>query len=105
MSPQKLTVAELNDASFAVDLAVGRHLRLLPTVTDAGAESVREKWAKIVFQRVKPQGALVVLDIAFLCQPLWSFPVLGNVNDAKSFFRALSSKWDAEQWLVLPKLF
>ena len=95
----------LNDAAFAVDLALGRYLAVQATVTTAGAASVREEWAKKVFQRVKPKAALVALDMGFLCQPLFAFPVLGNVQDAKAFFRAQLSKWDAEQWLVLSKLF
>ena len=101
----KLKPKELNDAVFAVDLAIGRDLVVQPTVTTAGAAHGREKWLKTVLQRVKPKPALVALDIGFLCQPLWSFPVLGSVQDAKEFFHSQSSKWDAEQWLILSKLF
>ena len=100
-----LSTAQMNDAEYAVDIAIGRKLRLKPTVTSSGANSLREKWAKKVFQRVKPQGALIALDVGFLCQPLWAFPVLGDVAGAKAFFRGLSSKWDADEWLILPKLY
>jgi len=57
------------------------------------------------FNGVKPKDALVALGMSFLCQPLFAFPVLGNVQDAKAFFRAQFSKWDAEQWLVLSQVF
>jgi hypothetical protein len=99
----KLTTAQVNDAAYAVDLAVGHNLQTMPTVTNRSG--LREQYAKVIFKRVKQQKKLVVRDIGYLCQPLWSFPVLGTVTDAQQFFRAQSSKWDATQWLILPKLY
>jgi hypothetical protein len=101
----KLTSAQVNDAACAIDLAIGRKLQLAGTVTGTG-RTLRESYAKAIFQRVKPTGKITAIGVGALCQPLWAFPALGDFRAAKAFFRGtMSSKWDASQWLILPKLY
>ena len=51
-------------------------------------------------------GKYEMRDIGQLCQPLCSFPFLGPMGNAMKFFRGgKSSKWDVNEWLVLPKLY
>ena len=101
---KRLTLKDQNNPDIAVDLVVGRRLVLQPTITASGVES-RETAADYVFQRVKPAPKLYILDLADLCQPLWAIPFLHNVATAKAFFAADDSKWSADQWLVVKKLY
>ena len=110
-----LSVAQQNDASNAVDLAVGRR-NVRPSVTGCSAASVREQHARSVFKHVAlPAGDTAasarlskyeMRDIGQLCLPLWSFPFLGPMDfDLKfKFFGGGKSKWDVNEWLVLPNL-
>ena len=100
----QLTLAQQNDPKFAVDLAVARELLVQPTITATGNIS-RETAAAYVFQRVKAAPKPVIVDLADLCQPLWTFPFLGSVTDAKTFFSGTSSKWSTNHWLIAPKLY
>lgn len=99
-------MARQNESAYAVDLAVGRWVKVFSTVVPdiAGRED-----AKAIFQRVAPVGNLTILDAGSLCKPLWAaqwaFPVLGNTSAAQAFFRENVNKWDAEQWLVCSKLY
>jgi hypothetical protein len=106
---KRLTVSEQN-SSRCVDLAVGRRAVVLPSVcpTSLARNSVAER----VFQRVKLSQRLEIVDIGRLCQPLLSYPYLGDVANARKFYhKSPSSKWDhaAEPansvWLVCPKLY
>jgi len=102
-----LSSSELNDLSFAVDLAFGRRLEVQQAVAaPSGSEdALRREFAQAVFQRVKPAAACCVVDVAQLCQPLWAFPWVRDVAGAKVLFRTKTNKWDAEQWLVASKLY
>ena len=43
---------------------------------------------------------LEMVDIGRLCHPLWAFPVVGVVAQAKEFFRTMESKCSVEEWLM-----
>jgi hypothetical protein len=106
----RLTLQEQNDETMAVDLAIGHELKVEKTViTGLGISPVnrklREHYASKVFQRVTPKPAVSIREIEKLCQPLWAFPVLSDVATASAFFKEKTSKWDASQWLILPKLY
>jgi hypothetical protein len=98
-----LSKTDLNGVS-CIDLCIGRWLEVLPTVTGSGIED-RES-AAAIFQRVKPQDTLQILEIGELCQPLWAFPWFGDYATSREFFsRSDYTKWDAEQWLIASKLY
>ena len=97
----RLTPAEQN-SSRAVDLAIGRRAIVQPTVS---APALGRSAAERVFKRVKLAAKREFVDVGDLCQPCYSFPYLGSVDTAKRFFKSEGSKWDAEQWLVCPKLY
>jgi hypothetical protein len=99
----KLKTSELNDAAFAIDIAVGRRLQLQPGVA-AGGTAAREI-AEAAFQRVKPLDACVFVDLGQLCQPLWTFPYLRDYARSRDFLKQQANKWDADQWLVCSQMF
>lgn len=110
---RRLTQKELNQSVASdgsnlavIDLAVGRWLSVQPTITATG-DTTREKFASYVFQRVavKPAGKCAIVDLAGLCQTLWAFPFLGDVDNAETFFNTEESKWSSRQWLICKKLF
>ena len=78
-----------------------RQSRTLESTSSSESSVVQEKWQKYS-KAAEQANKLVVRDIGYLCQPLWSFPLLGSLAGAQQFFRAQSSKWDAKQcqWLV-----
>jgi hypothetical protein len=102
---EALTLAQMN-GDDCIDFAIGRWLAVVPSVTGSGYPERDEAGA--ILQRVKPVGAgkLQILELKELCQPLWTFPWLKNFDTAKAFFASgRSTKWDADQWLVCPKLY
>ena len=104
--PSLLTQAEINKKSDTViDLAVGRWLTVKPNVS-LTADANREI-ASHVFKRVHigVGSHLAILDLASLYQPLWAFPVVGSVADAKKFFDSNETKWSASEWLVCNELY
>jgi hypothetical protein len=79
-----LTTADVKDMKFAVDLAVGRKLELMPTVAaGAAATSAPRECAAVVL----PFAKRVIVDVGQLCKPLWAFPWLKDFDTAKEFFK------------------
>jgi len=96
-----LSTVQVNDIKFAIDLAVGRRLEVMPTVAAGpAATSAMRECAAAILQRVKPSQKHVIVDVAQLCQPLWAFPWLNSFAEAQDFFKHKVNKWDADQWLV-----
>jgi hypothetical protein len=104
---KELSNAQVNDAEFAIDLAMGQMMELHEDVAAASntEATLSREIAQAIFQRVKPTGKLVVVEVGQLCQPLWAFPWLESFDAAKSFFRSKANKWDANEWLVSSKLY
>jgi hypothetical protein len=104
LPPKRLTASELNGKA-CIDLCFGRFLSVQASVTGSGIEE--RDYAKDVLKRLRlKDGKLAVLDIGALCQPLWAFPWLRDYDTAREFFsRPSYTKWDAEQWLVCPRLY
>lgn len=97
----RLTATELNTRNRAVDIAVGRRMTVLSDISPPGLE---RDAAKKVFQLVKLSAKRELVDVASLCQPLLAYPYLGDVASARAYLRGATSKWEAEKWLVCPKL-
>ena len=101
---KRLTASELNGEA-CIDLCFGHWLSVRASVTGSGI--AERDYAEDVLKRVRlKDGKLAVLDIGALCQPLWAFPWLRDYDTAREFFsRPSYTKWDAEQWLVCPRLY
>jgi len=102
--PKRLTASELNGKA-CIDLCFGRYLSVQASVTGSGI--AERDYADDVLKRLRlKDGKLAVLEVGALCQPLWAFPWLRDYDTAHEFFsRPSYTKWDAEQWLVTPRLY
>ena len=106
LPPQQRLSSKEQNSNACIDLALRRWLAVQQNLTASGV-SQREA-AGAILQRVKVAGVgrPEILDLAELCQPLWVHPWLGNMENAKAFFRNNnSSKWDDEQWTVCKSLY
>ena len=101
----RLSLKEQNDPSMTIDLALVRNLAIQANVTGTGIRN-REVAARHVFQRVKPAPTVTIRGLEDLCQPLWTIPFLDSVVSAEEFFASqVRSKWTANHWLIIPKLY
>ena len=90
----RLTPAQQNSRTRAVDLAVGYRLKVYTPLSAAG---LGRDHAEQIFLRCKKSTRLEIMDIANLCEPLHAFPYLGSVAQSKEFFKK-GLNWAADEW-------